>query len=545
MEQGHSTQGVVSQTSFSTSASTLTRDRPPSSIDVDQATGRVPSPETVTSSRAPTACGLHDDAEKEIAPVLLKQQLGANISGPLDVEEDCGRDSKNSWRISTPPLGISLPQKRHQRILRGLRHSFLAVYQRLFTLTLLANLTAWVIVLVAGLRGGDPGPSPSNLATATAANVTAAILIRQEYVINALYIVCCWTPHSWPLAIRRRVAKLYEFGGVHSGCAVSSLLWFITSAAFMTRDFARGTFQEPAVIAITYVLLSLFLAICIFAIPKFRFMSHNTFEAVHRFAGWLAVALFWVNILLVLRAQSKTPGSESLGMLVLKAPTFWLLVIITFSIVLPWLRLRKVNARPEVLSNHATRIHMDYTTVGTVFGIRLALNPLKEWHAFATIPAADGQSFSLIVSNAGDWTKDQIQNPRHQYWVRGIPVAGVLRMALVFRRVVVVTTGSGIGPCLSMLIKHPMPCRVLWSTPNPLQTYGSTIMDAVHQADPDAMIINTRATGRPDMVSLTYHLYRESQAEAVFVISNPKLTRKVVYGMESRGIPAYGPVWDS
>ena len=59
------------------------------------------------------------------------------------------------------------------------------------------------------------------------------------------------------------------------------------------------------------------------------------------------------------------------------------------------------------------------------------------------------------------------------------------------------------------------------------------------------MIINTQVTGRPDMVGLTYHLYKESKAEAVFIISNISLTQKVVYAMESRGIPAYGPIWDS
>ena len=50
---------------------------------------------------------------------------------------------------------------------------------------------------------------------------------------------------------------------------------------------------------------------------------------------------------------------------------------------------------------------------------------------------------------------------------------------------------------------------------------------------------------RPDMVSLTYQLVLESNAEAVFIISNPKVTQKVVYGMETRGIPAYGAIFDS
>ena len=178
-------------------------------------------------------------------------------------------------------------------------------------------------------------------------------------------------------------------------------------------------------------------------------------------------------------------------------------------------------------------------------GLRITHNPLKEWHAFATIPEPDGSSFSMIVSDAGDWTRKQIEVPSDKYWVRGIPIMGMLRMAEIFRSVILVTTGSGIGPCLSMLAAHPCNCRILWSTPSPLQTFGESILESVVKADPDAMIIDTRATGRPDMVALTYHLFRENGAEAVFIISNPTLTRKVVYGMESRGIPAYTPVFDS
>ena len=56
---------------------------------------------------------------------------------------------------------------------------------------------------------------------------------------------------------------------------------------------------------------------------------------------------------------------------------------------------------------------------------------------------------------------------------------------------------------------------------------------------------DTKIRGRPDMVKLSYQLYRDFEAEAVCVISNQKLTRKVVYGMMSRGIPAFGAIWDS
>jgi len=70
-------------------------------------------------------------------------------------------------------------------------------------------------------------------------------------------------------------------------------------------------------------------------------------------------------------------------------------------------------------------------------------------------------------------------------------------------------------------------------------------MNAVLKADPDAIVWNTRTLGRPDMVALTYQLVQQSNAEAVFIISNPKVTKKVVYGMETRGIPAYGAIFDS
>ncbi|KAL8830425.1 MAG: hypothetical protein Q9170_005739 [Blastenia crenularia] len=538
----------------------------PSDLLVTDASFR---PETMTTAKAsslgyPTENTLTDDSitsknssedlEKAMAPMMVSKQIGANDLEKPNINStvrERGHHTANpsyssTWRISVPPNDMPrLPVKRERRIWRGIRHNFVTVYQRLFAICFLGNMVAFIALLVQNRHSKPWGPDRGNVATAAAVNVLAAFLIRQENVINSLYAICCATPWWFPLRIRRIVAKLYHFGGVHSGTAVSATVWFLLFAALISKDYASGDYDQPAVMAITYILLALFLAICIFAIPRFRLVSHNTFEAIHRFAGWAAVGLFWVLVLLVSKAASDAPGSDSLGMQVVKSSTFWILVVITFFTILPWLRLRKVEAFPEVLSNHAVRIHFKYMTIGPIMGLRISDNPLKEWHAFASIPAADGQSFSLIVSDAGDWTKKQIVEPAHAYWVRGIPITGVLRMAIVFRRVVIVTTGSGIGPVLSMLVSHPMPCRLLWSTPNPEKTYGENIMETVCKADPDAMIINTRASGRPDMVALAYHLYVQSNAEAVFIISNPSLTRKVVYGMESRGIPAYGPIWDS
>ncbi|KAL9086725.1 MAG: hypothetical protein Q9159_004020 [Coniocarpon cinnabarinum] len=182
-------------------------------------------------------------------------------------------------------------------------------------------------------------------------------------------------------------------------------------------------------------------------------------------------------------------------------------------------------------------------------GVRLSTRPLLESHAFATIPAERSErGFSCVISNAGDWTKGIIREPgeRTKIWMKGAPVYGVLRTALIFKRTVIVATGSGIGPCLSLLNDNDdIDCRILWSTKAPVATYGPRIVNAVRYADPNAVILDSGKMGRPNMVALTYQLYRESGAEAVFLISNPIVTRKVIYGLEARGVPAFAPIFDS
>ena len=70
-------------------------------------------------------------------------------------------------------------------------------------------------------------------------------------------------------------------------------------------------------------------------------------------------------------------------------------------------------------------------------------------------------------------------------------------------------------------------------------------MNAVLQADKQAIVIDTEKTGHPDLVALTYALYRKIRAEAVVVISNVSVTSQLVYEMETRKIAAFGPIFDS
>ena len=130
-------------------------------------------------------------------------------------------------------------------------------------------------------------------------------------------------------------------------------------------------------------------------------------------------------------------------------------------------------------------------------------------------------------------------------WVKGIPTAGVGNVDQLFKRVVWVATGSGIGPTLPHLLAQEVPAHLVWSTRNARKTYGDALVDEILEVEPNALIWDTDERGRPDLIKLAYAAVQAFEAEAVIVIANEKLTRMVVHGMESRGIPAYGAIWDS
>ena len=98
------------------------------------------------------------------------------------------------------------------------------------------------------------------------------------------------------------------------------------------------------------------------------------------------------------------------------------------------------------------------------------------------------KGYSLVVSRAGDWTSNMIDNPPTELWVRGIPTFGVLRIVPLFNRLVFVATGSGIGPIAPWLFEGRVPHRLLWTAPNVRQTFGDKLVDSVIEASPGAVI---------------------------------------------------------
>ncbi len=361
-------------------------------------------------------------------------------------------------------------------------------------------------------------------------NLSLAILVRQQYVINGLFWLATRIPVSWPLYIRRCAAKVYHLGGLHSGGALAATVWF----AVLVGSQGWRYLQQPSSVSVPWLLVSaallgVLLLMVVMAQPGIRRRFHNGFERVHRFAGWAALLLFWVQTLL-----AEAP-----------AGAVWVLLVLTLSIALPWLRLRKVAVSHQRPSGHAVISTLRHTTPFAGSSTAISLQPLLEWHSFANIPTPGQPGFRLIISRAGDWTGRFIEQMPSHVWVKGITTAGVANVETLFKSVVYIATGSGIGPVMPHLLARQVPIQLLWSTRSPAKTYGEELVAEILRAQPGAVIWDTDVRGKPDLVQLAYAAVQDFAAEAVICIANQAVTQRVVEEMEARGIPAYGAIWDS
>ncbi len=428
---------------------------------------------------------------------------------------------------------------------RMFKHPTAMHYNRLIALVVLTNA---VVAAHAATRGGwwtADGTDLQSMATVAQTNFALAIIFRQQYLINALAWLATRVPQTWPLRLRWMFGKYYHFGGLHVGASVTGTLWYIALVGSLTHDLARGvnTVSVANVVA-SYLVVTLFIVMAVMAMPRLRAAQHDRFEVTHRFCGWAAVVLVWANTVLFISSQRSDP---SLVASLLTAPTVWMLVVTTVGAAWPWLLLHKVSITAHRPSSHALVIELDHGVTPSTGSTRpISRHPLVGWHHFANVPARAGSSgYRMVVSRAGDWTSAFVDDPPAYVWVRGIPTMGVANVRKLFKKVVLVATGSGIGPMLGHLLDTTVPSRLVWVTRNPRKTYGDQLVDEIETAQPDATIWDTDARGKPDVLRLAYAAYLASDAEAVVCIANRHVTWQVVHGLERRGIPAFGPIWDS
>ena len=425
------------------------------------------------------------------------------------------------------------------------KHPRLTPFNRLILAVVLLNLGVlgyhlehadWLI---------DDGSALSALSSLTLVNFAAAVLIRQQNVLNVLFGLAGRGSRSWPLWLRWSVSKVHHVGGIHVGGALAGTAWLCAFAYVATAARAHHPASvSTTTLVLAYGLVALVVLVVACAAPPVRSRAHNVFELSHRFAGWTSVALFWaLTVHLALRGRGDAAAVEAIA----SDWHVWVVALLTASIASPWLRLRRVRVTVERPSSHAAIVRFDYgVTPAFASAVGISRSPLREWHAFATVTTPGESGYRLLVSRAGDWTGRFIDNPPSHLWVRGTPVsAPMAKVALLYDRVVYVITGSGIGPCLGQILAARIPARLVWSTRSPRETYGDSLVDEVERAEPGAVIWDTSQRGKPDLVRLARQAYEDFDAEAVFVVSNQPTTQRLVHALERTGIPAFGPIWDS
>jgi hypothetical protein len=415
---------------------------------------------------------------------------------------------------------------------RALKHPRLMPYQRLIAAVVLINLALLWHHLQRGDWRIDDGSALSALAGLTLVNLTAAVLIRQQTVLNALFGLAGRGSRSWPLWLRWSVSKVHHVGGIHAGAALAGTGWLSAFAVVTTITEARHPAAvSTATLVLSYCLVALALVVVVCAAPVVRARAHNVFETTHRFGGWTAIGLFWA-----LTLEAGAPAWR-----------VGVLALLTASVASPWLRLRRVRVTVERPSSHAAIVRFDHgVTPAFASAVGVSRSPLREWHAFATMTTPGRSGYRLLVSRAGDWTGRFVDDPPSHLWVRGTPIAAPMaKVSVLYERIVCVVTGSGIGPAIGQILAARVDTKLVWSTRDPRATYGDAFIDEVQAAQPDALIWDTTRQGKPDLVGLTLQAYRDFDAEAIFVVSNKPATLYLVHEFERRGIPAFGPIWDS
>lgn len=383
------------------------------------------------------------------------------------------------------------------------------------------------------------------LAALSQLNLLLAVLPRQHWMVNFLSWAATRAPTSWPLALRWKLAQYYHVGGLHVGGALAATSWYLIYVILLAPAWADGEAgYDDVSLALALAVLVLLVTICALSTPGFRTKHHDVFEASHRFGTWSVLILAWVNAFALAKLQAPV---RTIGEALVLSPIFWMLVISTTMALWPWMLLRRVPITVESPSPHVAIVRLAHGYVPPVGTTRaISRNPVFGWHPFACVPAPEGEpGYRMVISRAGGWTSHFIDNPPSHIWVRGIPTAGVANAKRLFNRVLYIVTGSGIGPVLGHLLTDTQGARLVWVTKAPRETYGDALYSEVTSAQPEAVIWNTTENGRADVFDLTLAAFLDSGADAVICVSNKGVTDRVVEEFGRRGVPAFGPIWDS
>lgn len=163
-------------------------------ISTPQITATHDSEKTLAVAKIETPAQVYQQETKEkdssasLATTVHRSVDSTKASSMTDIGSDLSSLEKREY----PWSGYEddeIPEKMQGKWTRNLRHQVFSLYRRLFGVVFLTNLGIFISILIKGANA-------QQLGTIVIANLFCAILMRQDYVINVFFNVCCSVPSS-------------------------------------------------------------------------------------------------------------------------------------------------------------------------------------------------------------------------------------------------------------------------------------------------------------------------------------------------------------
>lgn len=413
-------------------------------------------------------------------------------------------------------------------------------YRKLFIFTLTMNMIGLGLAAAGIWNYANVYTGPI-----VTANINVAVLVRNEVFGRFLYLTvntlfAKWTPLWWRLGC---TSVLQHLGGIHSGCALSGLIWLLYK---VSMNFTHTNLNHDAVLVMGIVTLLVVGLCALSAFPWVRNNHHNVFERHHRFLGWSGLISSWAFVIISDMWDKNNHRWNISGVHLVRQQDFWFTLGMTVLISLPWFFVREVPVDIELPSSKVAVIRFRRGMQQGVLG-RISRTPIWEYHAFGIISEGKHAKYHYMIAGVqGDFTKSLVSDPPKTLWTRELKFAAVSNTSTLYKRGIRVCTGTGIGAGLSTCIQSPN-WFLIWIGSDQERTFGPTISGLIHKhIAPERLLLwdSKQRGGRPDLMKIVRESYHSWGAEVVMITSNYVGNFEMLHGCKEEGIPAFGTLWD-
>jgi hypothetical protein len=190
----------------------------------------------------------------------------------------------------------------------------------------------------------------------------------------------------------------------------------------------------------------------------------------------------------------------------------------------------------------------------------------------------------MVVGVQGDWTRRIVSDPPTHLYTREMKFAGLPYLSSLYKKGIMICTGSGIGAVLSTCLQLDT-WFLIWIGSELEETFGAELMGIVKRGmlreeegevktqkgaqsgviqGERCILFDTKKEGRrPDTVKMLKDVYAAFEAEGLFcslfvnsaphliilavviITSNPTGNAELMQACRENNMHSFGPLWDS